>query len=110
MEDPPMLIYPARGTSALLGRAAAEHGAELSRLIGSTRAEILGSLAEPSTTTNLARLLHRSPGNVADHLAVLLEAGLVSRRRAGRSVLYARTALGQAVVGRASDRLTRDVS
>jgi DNA-binding transcriptional ArsR family regulator len=100
MAEPPLLIYPARGTTALLGRKPPEQGPALSRLIGSTRAEILASLAEPSTTTSLAHALRRSPGNVADHLAVLLEAGLVTRRRAGRTVLYSRTPLGQAILGR----------
>ena len=90
--------YPARGTAALLGpdRAAIEPG--VSRLIGPTRAEILGLLDEPSTTTVLAHRLRRSPGNIADHLAVLLMAGLVMRRRAGRQVLYWRTPLGQATL------------
>jgi len=99
MVDPPLLIYPARGTAALLGTTPLEHGAELSRLIGTTRAEILASLGEPATTTNLAHALRRSPGNIADHLSVLLDAGLVTRRRSGRSVLYSRTPLGQSLVG-----------
>jgi DNA-binding transcriptional ArsR family regulator len=100
MVDPPLLVYPARGTAALLGTAPVEHGPELSRLIGTTRAEILASLAEPSTTTSLAHALRRSPGNVADHLAVLRDAGLVTRRRSGRNVLYSRTPLGQSLLGR----------
>jgi DNA-binding transcriptional ArsR family regulator len=100
MDEPPLLIYPARGTATLLGAKRPEQGPGVSRLIGSTRAEILASLAEPSTTTNLAHALHRSPGNVADHLAVLLDAGLVTRRRSGRNVVYSRTPLGQAILGR----------
>ena len=96
--DPPLLVYPARGMAALLGQDAEAHGPALSRLIGATRAEILALLEEPSTTTALAHRLRRSPGNVADHLAVLRQAGLVARRRAGRRVLYWRTALGQATL------------
>jgi DNA-binding transcriptional ArsR family regulator len=88
------MIYAARGTSALRGHEPARGDAALVRLIGSTRAEILSALSEPSSTTSLARRLHRSPGNVADHLAVLLGAGLADRRRAGRSVVYSRTPLG----------------
>jgi DNA-binding transcriptional ArsR family regulator len=98
--EPPLLVYPVRGASTLLGPEPADDGCALSRLIGSTRAEILTQLEEPSTTTTLARRLRRSPGNVADHLAVLRGAGLVTRRRAGRRVLYWRTPLGQATLGR----------
>jgi len=35
-----------------------------------------------------------SPGSVSDHLTVLRRAGLVTRRREGRRVIYARTARG----------------
>jgi DNA-binding transcriptional ArsR family regulator len=97
--EPPVLVYPARGTAALLGPNQDVNGPALSRLIGATRAEILALLEEPSTTTMLAHRLGRSPGNVADHLAVLRCAGLVARRRAGRRVLYSRTSLGQATLG-----------
>jgi DNA-binding transcriptional ArsR family regulator len=99
MLEPPRLLYPARGTAALLGAGQVESGPALSRLIGATRAEILTLLEEPSTTTTLARRLRRSPGNIGDHLAVLLKAGLVARCRTGRRVLYSRTALGQAALG-----------
>jgi DNA-binding transcriptional ArsR family regulator len=102
MLEPPVLVYPARGTAALLGPrpSGSRSGPALSRLIGPTRAEILALLEEPSTTTTLAHRLRRSPGNVADHLTVLRKAGLIARHRVGRSVLYRRTPLGQATLGR----------
>ena len=98
--DPPGLVYPARGTAALVGQGHVARGNAVSRLLGATRAEILALLEEPSTTTALAHVLGRSPGNIADHLAVLREAGLVVRRRVGRRVLYWRTPLGHATLGR----------
>jgi DNA-binding transcriptional ArsR family regulator len=96
MLQPPALIYPARGSAALLGHDAYDDAA-LGRLLGSTRAQILTVLTEPTSTASLAQRLERSPGNIADHLSVLLQSGLVSRRRAGRRVLYARTPLGSAI-------------
>jgi DNA-binding transcriptional ArsR family regulator len=69
-------------------------------LIGPTRAEILRLVGEPMYTSALAELLGRSPGNVADHLKVLRDAGLVARCRVGRTVIYMRTPLGNALVGR----------
>jgi DNA-binding transcriptional ArsR family regulator len=98
--EPPALVYPARGTAALVGQGTVSCGSGVSRLLGATRADILALLEEPSTTTALAHVLRRSPGNVADHLTVLREAGLISRRRVGRRVLYWRTPLGHATLGR----------
>jgi DNA-binding transcriptional ArsR family regulator len=98
--EPPALVYPARGTAALVGQGRVSSGSAVSRLLGATRADILALLEEPSTTTALAHVLRRSPGNIADHLAVLREAGLVARRRVGRQVLYRRTPLGHATLGR----------
>jgi DNA-binding transcriptional ArsR family regulator len=99
MLEPPLLVYPARGTAALVGSGGDPTEPAVSRLIGAARAEILALLEEPSTTTTLAHRLRRSPGNVGDHLAVLRKAGLVVRRRSGRRVLYSRTPLGQATLG-----------
>jgi DNA-binding transcriptional ArsR family regulator len=98
--EPPVLVYPVRGANSLVGPEPADDDCSLSRLIGATRAQILTNLDQPSTTTTLAHRLRRSPGNVADHLSVLRSAGLVTRQRAGRSVLYRRTPLGQATLTR----------
>ncbi len=95
---PPSLIYPARGVSALWERPSrAEPGTALDRLLGASRAAILLALEDPASTTHLAATLGQSLGGIGDHLAVLREAGLVTRARSGRSVLYRRTPVGDAV-------------
>lgn len=94
--DPPehyALIYPARGAGRLWTTPQpASDGVD--RLIGHTRALILRSLERPATTTQLAHELNLSVGGVGDHLAVLFDAGVITRARNGRSVLYWRTPLG----------------
>jgi DNA-binding transcriptional ArsR family regulator len=92
----PGVIYPARGVATLWERAPAAPGG-LTRLIGGSRAAMLTDLAAPRSTTELARRLSLSPATTSHHLAALRDAGLVSGRRDGRSVLYARTPLGDAL-------------
>ncbi len=99
---PPALIYPARGVAALWSREPAGAPGGLARLLGPTRAAVLAALDEPATTTQLVAALHLSVGGVGDHLAALRDAGVVSRARTGRSVLYTRTSVGDALVA-ASD-------
>jgi DNA-binding transcriptional ArsR family regulator len=96
-ETPPTLIYPSRGVASLFWTSAGGDGA-VAKLIGTTRAEILELVAEPSHTSALARGLGRSPGNIADHLKVLLACGLVARARVGRTVMYSRTPLADALL------------
>ena len=55
-----------------------------------------------ASTTELARRLEASPAGVSEHLGVLRRAGLVRARREGRSVLYSRTAVGDALTAPAS--------
>ncbi|MEZ0068668.1 DNA-binding transcriptional ArsR family regulator [Streptacidiphilus sp. MAP12-20] len=71
----------------------------LAALLGRSRARLLAEFAAPASTSQLARSLAMATGAVGDHLAVLRSAGLLSRARSGRSVLYRRTPLGDAVVG-----------
>ncbi|MEV0230684.1 winged helix-turn-helix domain-containing protein [Nonomuraea sp. NPDC050786] len=98
LEDawPYAMIYPARGT----GATPPAPDADLSALIGRSRARILAELAEPATTTQLAALLGQSLGTTGGHLSALRRAGLIVGTRVGRGVLYARTPLGDALVNR----------
>lgn len=99
---PVALVYPARGAGALR-RPTPGAGADaailaLADLLGPSRAQILIALDGPASTTALSHSLAQTTGAVGDHLAVLLRAGLVSRGRVGRSVLYRRTPTGDALV------------
>ena len=57
-----------------------------------------GLLDTPKSTTQLVALTGQGLGSVGRHLKVLLNARLVQRRRAGRSVLYYRTAAGETLL------------
>ncbi|MER5754182.1 helix-turn-helix domain-containing protein [Streptomyces sp. NPDC002088] len=91
---PPELIYPARGRATLSEEPPPVTADALVRLLGRPRARLLQLLAEPASTTELAHRLTVTPGAVSQHLAVLYDAGLLSRTRNGRIVRYARTRLG----------------
>ena len=93
----PTLVYPARGVGTLWEEGEAAPDA-LAGVLGATRAALLSALDAPRSTTDLARLLGLSPGGASQHLTALRAAGLVTARREGRSVLYARTALGDGLV------------
>jgi DNA-binding transcriptional ArsR family regulator len=95
----PTLIYPARGI-ATLWEEAAPAPESLGRLLGTTRAVVLADVAAPRSTTELARRLSLSAATESHHLSALRDAGLVTARRAGRTVLYVRTPLGDALVDR----------
>ncbi|RZS41195.1 regulatory ArsR family protein [Herbihabitans rhizosphaerae] len=94
---PKTVCYPARGVAALWEPDAAADPGALGDLVGRSRARLLVALDSPASTTQLARGLAMAPGAVGDHLSVLRRAGLCDRARAGRSVLYRRTPLGDAV-------------
>ncbi|WP_084195158.1 ArsR/SmtB family transcription factor [Streptosporangium amethystogenes] len=93
---PRSVVYPARGVATLGETSGAIGGLE--KLIGTSRAALLRALGVPSTPTQLVARLEMSLGGVGDHLAVLRSAGLVSRARTGRSVLYRRSPAGDQLI------------
>ncbi|MET8349531.1 MULTISPECIES: ArsR/SmtB family transcription factor [unclassified Micromonospora] len=87
----PAGAYPVRAVGTLWEATATPPGDPLARVVGPGRAALLHLLDMATTTTDLARLTGMSAGNVSQHLAALHAAGLVSRSRQGRHVLYRHT-------------------
>jgi DNA-binding transcriptional ArsR family regulator len=97
-DEPPALAYPARGIATLWETEPPRGRAAVVALIGSRKSAVLSCLDRPTSTTDLAARLGITPGAVSQHLAVLHDAGLVTRARVGRAVLYARSDLGTRLV------------
>ncbi|MFG2291944.1 ArsR family transcriptional regulator [Streptomyces sp. NPDC048603] len=108
--EPPALLYPSRGVGTLWATAPAPPSGPggssrepaLVPLLGAPRARLLGLLAEPLATVELARRLRVTPSAVSQHLRVLYGAGLVTRARQGRQVLYRRSPLGDRLGARSA--------
>ncbi|MFG2354439.1 ArsR family transcriptional regulator [Streptomyces sp. NPDC048521] len=90
------VVYPCTGVLAGVGARAVPEG--LGALLGTARAGVLVLLRSPMSTSQLTAVTGQGLGSVGRHLKVLREAGLVERRRAGRSVLYVRTVAGDLLV------------
>ncbi|MET9220918.1 winged helix-turn-helix domain-containing protein [Streptomyces sp. NPDC003300] len=90
------VIYPCAGVLAEPDRPSAPDA--LRALLGPGRAAVLVLLDSPKSTTQLVALTGQGLGSVGRHLKVLFDAGLIRRRRAGRSVLYYRTDAGEVLV------------
>ncbi len=87
-----VLCYPAHG----IGADAGHRPGRIAPVVGAARASLLADLETPRSTAELAGRTGYAAGTVSYHLGALHRAGLVSRVRDGRYVLYQRTA--QAVV------------
>ncbi|MFI6048723.1 DUF5937 family protein [Streptomyces violascens] len=90
------VVYSCTGVLAESGRPAAPRA--LGALLGPARAGVLVLLDTPKSTSHLVALTGQGLGSVGRHLRILLDAGLVGRRRSGRSVLYYRTPAGDVLV------------
>ncbi|WP_037779520.1 winged helix-turn-helix domain-containing protein [Kitasatospora purpeofusca] len=90
------VVYPCSGVLVDEDRRPVPEA--LAALLGRGRAELLALLDPPKTTSQLVALTGLPLGSVGRHLRILREAGLALRRRAGRSVLYHRTAAGQVLL------------
>ncbi|WP_232247396.1 ArsR/SmtB family transcription factor [Kitasatospora azatica] len=99
--EPPQLAYPARGIGALWESRPVPSTEALAAVLGRSRTRLLTELETPASTTELARRTGLSPAGVSQYLTALRDAGLVSAHRAGRSVLYARTAAADSVLAAA---------
>jgi DNA-binding transcriptional ArsR family regulator len=93
-DEAPSLVYPCRGTATLWAPAPVTTPRALAALLGLPRARLVILLEEPLPTVELARRLRVTPSAVSQHLRVLHAAGLVTRARDGRQVLYRRSPLG----------------
>ncbi|MEU4983306.1 winged helix-turn-helix domain-containing protein [Streptomyces sp. NPDC021969] len=98
------MVYPCAG--ALADDGARRVPAALGALLGPARAGVLTLLGTPMSTSQLVGVTGQGLGSVGRHLRVLFDAGLVERRRAGRSVLYSRTPAGEVLVEAGSEGRT----
>jgi len=89
------LVYPVSGGSVAEPAPPPE---ALVRLLGASRARVLLSTHTPISTTALTAVTGLPLGSVGGHLRVLLDAGLLERRRAGRQVLYWNSSTGAALI------------
>jgi DNA-binding transcriptional ArsR family regulator len=103
---PPQLAYPADGIGTLWERrspqdAGAGELSAVAAVLGRSRTALLTELDSPASTTELALRTGLSAPSVSEQLTALRAAGLATAHRAGRSVLYARTPLADALLSAA---------
>ncbi|MFD3873817.1 ArsR family transcriptional regulator [Streptomyces sp. NPDC058623] len=103
-DEAPTLAYPSRGVATLWESAPVVTAPALASLLGAPRARLLVLLEEPLPTVEIARRLRVTPSAVSQHLRVLHAAGLVTRARDGRHVLYRRSPLGDRLTGHGEHR------
>lgn len=87
-----VLYYPAHR----IGTGRKHRPGRIAQVVGAARAALLADLESARSTAELATRIGYTAGTVSYHLSALHRAGLVSKARDGRYVLYQRTS--QAVV------------
>ncbi|MEV4072551.1 ArsR/SmtB family transcription factor [Nonomuraea fuscirosea] len=92
------ITYPVRAIATLWERGAAPAPGALAAVVGRSRALLLGELDAPASTTDLSRRTGLASASVSEQLTLLLSAGLVTKHRVGRSVLYVRTPRAQGLL------------
>jgi DNA-binding transcriptional ArsR family regulator len=104
----PTLIYPARGVATAWEPDATPPPQALARVVGRSRAALLGALVQPRTVGELAAELSLTAGAVSQHVTALRDAGLVAAHRDGRRLLCRRTRLAdELIAGSAPARRAR---
>lgn len=99
-DEPPLLLYAARGRGALWETEKPATVEAVAALLGETRAALLVALESPASSTELGVRFDVTTSAVNQHLRALHAGGLVTATRYGRSVLYLRSELGQALLAR----------
>ncbi|MFB4266394.1 DUF5937 family protein [Nonomuraea sp. GTA35] len=94
----PTVRYAPRGVATLWERREVEPPQALAAVLGRTRARLLAELDQPASTRELARRAGLSEPGANQHLTALRRAGLCTAHRTGRYVLYARTAIAEALL------------
>jgi DNA-binding transcriptional ArsR family regulator len=94
----PTLSYSPRGMALLWTTSSLRDRTALADVLGRTRALLLAALDLPMSTTQLSDQLDLAPPTVNAHLKALAAAGILSSRRDGRAVLYARSPIGDALL------------
>ncbi|MFG1656269.1 DUF5937 family protein [Micromonospora chersina] len=99
--EPPSISYSPRGLGRLWAEQPAQAGSALAGVLGQTRAALLAQLDLPMSTSQAATQMALAAPTLSVHLQALRAAGLLTSRRAGRQVLYARTELGERLLSEA---------
>jgi DNA-binding transcriptional ArsR family regulator len=84
-----VICYPI-GQAGARAETSTTAGPAVRELVGPSRARLLGHLADSCSTSELSLRTGLAPATVSHHLSVLLRAGLLARKRNGRTVLYRR--------------------